>query len=1667
LRGTGDIMLQKSVLLILVAGTLLFVSGSVASCVADENGIRDPGPELVPLNPDYLAYLNRSVILSGDGYATGFVPPECRISDPAARPGDLVLAEELPSSYDLRSQNRVTSVKNQNPWGTCWAFSAIASLESNLMPDENLDFSEKNMVNRNYKGTTPDSGGDFYNAGGYLTAQLGPVSEQTDPYPAGTWNYTSPAGPVEKNIYEIHWLPDKNSSSDLNAIKNSVMNYGALSTTYYENKAWNTTFNSYFYPNATTINHGVVIAGWDDTFSRLNFTSPPPGDGAFLIKNSWGTGFGDGGYGWISYHDANLGKYNTMYFGSDSSGYTDIYQHDLAGPNTAAQWGNLTDVWEASRYTVQNTGSLSAIGFYTTDNPTRYNLTVYRNPSSGPVNGEVVYTANGTYPIAGYHVINLTPPAEFVKSDICSIVINLMNDDYYKILPLQYPPYIKGSYNPAIYPGDSYYSLDGTTWQDTRSMFPTTYNSTTCIKGYMDSSSSAPKANFTVNQTYGPAPLTVQFIDVSTGRPTSWAWAFGDGQTSVVQHPVNTYSAAGVYHVTLQVSNVFGSDTKTVPSFITATSPSSPPVANFTVNQTYGPAPLTVQFIDFSTGRPTSWAWAFGDGQTSVVQHPVNTYSAAGVYHVTLQVSNVFGSDTKMVPNLITATSPSSPPVANFAVNQTNGPAPLTVQFIDMSTGNPTSWGWAFGDGQTSIVQHPVHTYPIAGLFNVSLQASNALGSDTKTVPGFINVSSTSSPPVANFTVNKTSGPVPLTVQFTDTSTGNPTSWFWSFGDGRNSYNQHPVHTYDSAGLYTVNLSAGNGAGYSTMSAPGLINATVPVSPPVANFTVNQTAGPAPLTVRFTDMSTGSPTSWGWAFGDGNNATVQHPVHTYSATGLFNVTLQVANAFGSDTKTAPDFINVTGTSSPPVANFTVNRTSGPVPLTVQFTDTSTGNPSWWWWFFGDGGSSDSQHPVHTYGSTGLYTINFTAGNGAGNSTKSAPGLINVTGPVSPPVANFTVNRTSGPVPLTVQFTDTSTGTPTDWLWSFGDSTSSYNQHPVHTYGSAGQYTVNLTVKNDGGYNKKTSPGLINATGPASPPVANFTVNRTSGPVPLTVQFTDTSTGNPSWWWWFFGDGGSSDSQHPVHTYGSAGLYTVSFTAKNAAGNSTMSVPGLINATGPASPPVANFTVNRTSGSVPLTVRFTDTSTGNPTSWLWFFGEGNSSDSQHPVHTYGSAGLYTVNFTVNNAAGNSTMSIPGLINATGPVSPPVANFTVNRTSGPVPLTVQFTDTSTGNPTSWQWFFGEGGASTLQHPVHTYHAAGLYSVDFIAKNVGGSSRKNVTDLISVTGQQLYTITAVAGEGGSISPSGNVSVLHGANQTFSINPFLNYNVSGVLVDGVNQGALRSYTFWNITADHRILANFTWTVREYKINSTSDRYTISSPPGVVTYPEGSNTTYLTQAKPGSDLLNVTVDTRRYGPNGTWTFTNITDDHTISTSGRFTPGQVHVLFAINQTWGQAPLAVQCTDQSVGDPTSFYWQFGDGSASTSQNPVHVYQTPGVYTITLRATSNLTGGVGVWNNAVTVTEGIVPKPTPAPSPEIIIVAFNATPDSGTAPLEVSFHDQSVGNPVAWSWSFGDGQVSTEQHPTHRYTAPGTYTVTLLAQNVRYSGSLAKPGCVVVH
>ena len=572
------------------------------------------------------------------------------------------------------------------------------------------------------------------------------------------------------------------------------------------------------------------------------------------------------------------------------------------------------------------------------------------------------------------------------------------------------------------------------------------------------------------------------------------------------------------------------------------------------------------------------------------------------------------------------------------AIDNTTPPHSTHFSKINITPGYGTS-GYALYSSQVTIPHADLHDL-LSGNFSIY-----ALGADRNNTVIALDRDSIliGSSPLADFNASVTHGEAPLSVQFTDLSSDDaPTGRAWDFGDGTlNGTEKDPEHTYINPGLYTVTLTATNLFGSGTEQKVQYINVTTPAAP-VADFSGSPTSGPAPLTVAFTDNSTGNITSRSWNFGDSGNSSLVDPSHTYTTAGTYTVNLTVTGPGGSDTVSKTNYITVT---EPPIqAGFTANPTAGFVPLFVQFTDTSTGTITSRSWNFGDGGTSSAVNPSHTYTETGTYTVTLTVTGPAGTDSEVKPGYITVYSVPPAPVAQFTSNVTTGISPLSVQFTDLSSGSPFEWNWSFGDGTYSLERHPVHVYANPRNYTVSLRVRGLGGFDTETKPWFIHVL--PNPPVANFTANVTSGDAPLSVQFTDLSTNNPTAWSWQFGDGAISSERNPVHVYHYAGNYTVSLTASSSQGSDTRVRAGYINVSGMTPPPPglkADFVGAPTSGFVPLTVVFADTSTGDPVSWNWSFGDGSTSSAQNPTHIYNTLGGFTVSLTVSNGTAEDTMT----------------------------------------------------------------------------------------------------------------------------------------------------------------------------------------------------------------------------------------------------------------------------------------------------------------------------------------------------------------------------------------------------------------------------------------
>ncbi len=593
LKKMKSFLLIFTVLILCLAGSPGFAAGSVEdpempqNCTSSAESVVESTIETAPINPDFLEDWQPYSIepLSfGDSYGqtsgTGYRPSPVNLPELASSEGRLLLrasGSDLPPAYDLRKEGKVTVAKNQGKDGSCWAFASMASLESYLLGAErkSYDYSEnnmKNLVSKNYPegfDLTSDDGGNAFISTAYLSRWSGPVNESLDPY--NELSAYSPTGlPVQKHVQEVFFLPEKTEFLDNEVLKRALLEYGAVYSTLYWNLAYyQEKSHTYRYTGNRFVNHAVTIVGWNDSFDRNLFTQVPPGDGAFIAKNSWGETWGEDGYFYISYYDTKIGfDENAVFTAESQDNYDHIYQYDPLGWIVSKEYPGSSIAWGGNVFTSERDETLRAIGFYTTDLNTAYEIYVYKNPVSGPVNSGQGFVAkeNGRYSFPGYHTHVLNSGVPIRAGDKFSVVIRFSNPSAEGPLAVEQPVALYSSKAQAN-PGESYVSPDGVKWEDISS----NSEANLCIKAFT-TSNEIPEADFSSNITGGVYPLTVQFTDLSKNA-FSWEWDMnGDGNTdSTARNPTYTYGSYGNYAVSLTIENSNGFDTETKPGYITVT----------------------------------------------------------------------------------------------------------------------------------------------------------------------------------------------------------------------------------------------------------------------------------------------------------------------------------------------------------------------------------------------------------------------------------------------------------------------------------------------------------------------------------------------------------------------------------------------------------------------------------------------------------------------------------------------------------------------------------------------------------------------------------------------------------------------------------------------------------------------------------------------------------------------------------------------------------------------------------------------------------------------------------------------------------------------------------------------------------------------------------------
>lgn len=1149
-----------------------------------------------------------------------------------------------------------------------------------------------------------------------------------------------------------------------------------------------------------------------------------------------------------------------------------------------------------------------------------------------------------------------------------------------------------------------------------------------------------PVVDIATDTTQGCAPVSINFTDNSTPGSApivTWIWDFGDGNTSLLQHPSHNYINPGNYSVTLSLVDSNGcNENRTYTNHIRV---GSIPVADFgsDVNSSCFP-PLTVNFADSSTGSSAlTYTWDFGDGNTSTNQNPSHTYLALGVYDVSLHVTDATGCSDSVTKTGFVAIEDL---VADFNSNVTDGCVGQAVQFTDISTSNPSNWIWDFGDGSFDSVANPLHVYTSAGIYSVSLIASNS-GScgDTVVKTNYITIHPS---PVSDFTADVTqSCSTPLFVNFTDLST-NAISWEWHFGDGNTSSLQNPTHTYLTSDSFNVTLIVGNIDNcYDTLTRADYIK----ISPPQVAFDAEGRHGCTPRNVDFGDstISINPIVNWLWDFGDGNTSTLQHPSHTYSTPGTYDVSLTVVDNQGCMATLVDS--NFVGTGVRPDADFTANPLVACIFLPVNFMNHTTNSTSWYW-EFGDGGTSDQFEPQHTYSDTGYFSVRLIARDNGCADTLDIIDYIYV----SPPDAIFTVAYDCAD-PFTVTFIDGSLA-PDTWFWDFGDGTYDSVPSPVHTYATPGSYQVTLTCTNIASGCMDVETQTITVTNPT----ADFSGAPTFGCKPHIVNFTNNSVDAIAWT--YQTDGQTANTQNPGFTYNNSGVYDVTLIVADIHGcRDTMTKTAYVTVTGPT----ADFSSNPTTGCAPLLVQFTDASTPflQPiTDWNWSFGDGDTSTLQNPTHTYVTTGYFNVSLTVTDGDGCQHS-----ITRTNYIQPtfPVPDFSVDTLSCTT-RGVQFVNSSVGVSMSFLWDFGDGTTSTATNPLHTYAAEGIYSPSLTVTDVNGCD----STLLCVNCVRVANPVANFGADNTFAPCPPLLVNFGDSSTDASSWRWTFG------DGATS-TLQNPSHLYVspgTFDVELIVTSALGCRDtlfrddyIQVLGPNGTFTFAPPMGClgqqVDFAAVTVNTAIRTWDFGDGTIQVDDDTVNhiYNTSGIYHPTIILDDglgciYAVSSADSITIGEITPDFVASEVEPCPYENVQFTNLTSSFPniTSWKWHFGDGDSSTLQNPIHAYDTAGFFDVTLIAYNGICYDTMFKSGYIYVT--------PFPYAD-----FSVSVASGCENINVLFNENSVTDTAiaTWAWDFDDGSFDTIQNPTHPFGI-GTFDVQLIVTSLKgCNDTMSKP------
>jgi PKD repeat protein len=618
-----------------------------------------------------------------------------------------------------------------------------------------------------------------------------------------------------------------------------------------------------------------------------------------------------------------------------------------------------------------------------------------------------------------------------------------------------------------------------------------------------------------------------------------------------------------------------------------------------------------------------------------------------------------------------------------------NGCAGSGISFINNTSSN-VNFLWKFGDGDTSSVLSPIHIYTSAGKYQITLIASNS-GGCADSIFDSITIIAT---PQSAFTISPKNGCGPLNVLFTNLSTATNTTYGWSLGNGNNYNGITPPSTiyplpYKNDSVFIVQLITTNQCGNA------IATDSVIVKPlPKAGFGSNITTGCSPLSVLMANTSIGSPSNFVWHFGDGTSSISINPIsHQYFAIAndsIYTLQLIASNSCGTDTFSKIILVHPNVLT----AIINMNPLQGCAPFTTTFTAFTSGATSLYW-NFGNSNFSTNTSSTQTYNTAGSYVAYLYANNGCSFDTEQVSVFVNPAMNI-----NFNTSKSIACQGNSILFSNATSGL-SNTHWNFGDGTSSTNSNQSHTYLQAGNYTTTFT-------GTSALYGCVDSISKTITVHPSPQINISATPfvvcVNQPIQFLNTSS-NVNFHHWNFADGNSSNNFSPTHSFAVNGNYVVQYIGSNNFNCADTSIlPITVNPT-----PVASFSINASAPcQLPSTISTFNSSLG-ANNYIWYDGNGNSSNNTNPSFTYLQGGIFPLQLIAQNNFGCADTFSQSIT-----ISQPLhAGFVAFPLTGCQPLKVLFTDT-TSNAFFHNWNFGDGITSQNISVQHIYNSSGIFDV-----------------------------------------------------------------------------------------------------------------------------------------------------------------------------------------------------------------------------------------------------------------------------------------------------------------------------------------------------------------